>query len=204
MPTKIDFPANCVGLIVRGKRNDDHFPALTEQHADCILPDGGPVGYFGNEGDGSCGEFPSGRGWSASWNRSGMNMNGFVAYYHDFQHYRPQYVNIDLAKKFNLVSTVLIAQVTREQAKAFAQAWATMKLDPGTFNFLGRNCSTRASGAFMEASIVSQRIPGLDTPNNLYLQLTKNQRATIRTYSGYVGFRPNGSGGYQVLLEPAK
>jgi len=43
MATKIEFPPHSVGPVVRGKHSDDHSPGLMAQHADCILPDGGPV-----------------------------------------------------------------------------------------------------------------------------------------------------------------
>lgn len=205
MATRINFPPNSVGLIVRGKTSDDHSPGLMEQHADCILPDGGPVGYFGNEGDGSSGGSSSGGGSSSiSWNRSGLNMKGFVAYYNDFQRIRPYYVNVDQAMKFNVQSTVLVISITPEQAQIFTQTWKNMALSPGTFNILGGNCSTHASTAFVEAKILSQAIPGLDTPNNLYQQLKDKKKPAFSTYSGYVGFRPNGGSGYDIYVESAK
>lgn len=205
MATKINFPPNSVGLIVRGKTSDSHSPGLMEQHADCILPDGGPVGYFGDEGDGSSGRTSSGGGSSSvSWNRSGMNMKGFVAYYPEFQRIRPFYVNIDQAMKYGVQSTVLVIQITPEQAKIFTQTWKNMALSPGTFNILGGNCSTHASSAFVEAKILSQGIPGLDTPNNLYQQLKDKKKPAFKSYSGYVGFKPSGFGGYDIYVEAAK
>lgn len=205
MATKIHFPPHSVGLIVRGKISDDHSPGLMEQHADCIQPDGGPVGYFGNEGDGSSGGSSWGGGSSSiSWNRSGMNMKGLVAYYADLQRIRPYYVNIDQAMKFNVQSTVLVVPVTREQAQIFTQTWKNMALSPGTFNILGGNCSTHASVAFVEAKILSQGIPGLDTPNNLYQQLKNKKKPDFKAYSGYIGFKPRGVGGYDIYVEPAK
>ena len=204
MATKIDFPPNSVGLIVRGKQNDTHSPGLMEQHADCILASGGPVGFFGGEGDGSSGNSSSGGGSSSvSWNRSGLNMKGFVAYYPDYQRIRPFYVNIDQARKFKAVSTAIIVQVTSEQAQIFAQTWKNMKLSPGTFNILGGNCSTHASIAFVEAKILSGGIPGLDTPNNLYEQLKNKKKPKYQIYSGYFGFKPNGFSGYDIYVEPA-
>lgn len=206
MATKIEFPPHSVGLVVRGKHSDDHSPGLMAQHADCILPDGGPVGYFGNEGDGSSGHTSSGGGSSSiSWNRSGLNMKGFVAYHPEFLRIRPYYVNLDQAIKYQVLSTVLIVQVTPEQAKIFAQTWKNMHLAPGTFNILGGNCSTHASTAFVEAKILSDGIPGLDTPNNLYLQLKNTKKPNVKSYSGYVGFKPNGfSKGYDIYVESAK
>lgn len=38
---------NIFGLIVRGKHKEKHHPGKPDQHADCILPESEPVGYFG-------------------------------------------------------------------------------------------------------------------------------------------------------------
>jgi hypothetical protein len=55
MATSYTIKQNVIGLIVRGKQNDSHSPGNMEQHADCILPNGQPVGFFGGEGDASSG-----------------------------------------------------------------------------------------------------------------------------------------------------
>ena len=98
-----------IGLIVRGKHNDKHDPDKLAQHADCILPGGQPVGYFGEGGDASSGSSGpvsgssvqfSANGPSISWNRSGLNMKGQVYYHDDFLKKRPHYVNIHIAKKY--------------------------------------------------------------------------------------------------------
>ncbi len=79
-----------------------------EQHAGCILPNGGPVGFFGGGGDASSGSsgpffggaFESwGNGPSVSLNSTGANMKGNVAYYKEFLKIRPMYVDAKLAKK---------------------------------------------------------------------------------------------------------
>jgi hypothetical protein len=100
-----------------------------------------------------------------------MNMKGLVAYYKDLQKIRPMYVDINLAKKYKVTSTVLLLEVSKPQADLFIKYWQNLKLNPGAFNILGGNCSTHASEAFIAANIVSSGIPGLDTPDNLYYQL---------------------------------
>lgn len=199
-----------IGLIVRGKKDDNHHPGNMEQHADCILPGGEPIGFFGGAGDASSGSSgassgssvaSSKNGPSASFNSIGMNMQGMVANYSDMKKIRPMYVDIKLAKKYGIKSTVILLEVTKAQADIFAQYWKNLKLNPGSFNILGGNCSTHASDAFIAAKIVASGIPGLDTPDNLYKQLKAKAVGTKKIYSGYVAFTQKGSGKYDLVVE---
>ncbi len=210
MARSISVSAKTVGLIVRGKHNDGHRPGVMEQHADCILPNGGPVGFFGGGGDASSGSsgllfgssFTSWRdGPSASSNSAGINMKGMVAHYREFKKIRPMYVDIKLAKKYDVRSTVLLFDVTDIQAELFVKYWNELKLKPGAFNLLGGNCSSHASEAFLAANIVRSGIPGLDTPDNLYSQLKTKYATTAMRYSGFVGAAPKGGDKYDLLVE---
>ena len=197
-----------VGLIVRGKINHNHEPGKLEQHADCVLPGGAPVGFFGGGGDASSGSiasitnFSSGLadGPSGVWNRVGLNMKGFVAYYDDFQQKRPTYVDLNLAIKYKTVSTLLVINVSETQAGLFQSYWEQLRLNPGAFNIVGGNCSTHASEAFRHAHILSKGIPGLDTPNNLYHQLFKLHKDNSHSVAGYLGFRVYRPGYYEILV----
>ncbi|MFT7562149.1 MAG: hypothetical protein ACI93R_004084 [Flavobacteriales bacterium] len=89
MTTCYRIRPNVVGLIVRGKQNDLHNPGNMEQHTDCILPNGQPVGFFGGGGGASSGSSGGSLGSSlASWaggpsgtfNSTGINMKGMAAY----------------------------------------------------------------------------------------------------------------------------
>jgi hypothetical protein len=200
---------NVIGLIVRGKQNDKHKPGKMEQHADCILPGGGPIGFFGGNGDASSGSsgssfVGSSNSWAAgpsqSFNTTGMNMKGMVAHYNQLQKIRPMYVDVSLAKKYNVLSTVLLLEVTQSQASLFSQYWKNLELSPGTFNILGGNCSTHASDAFIAAKVVASGIPGLDTPDNLYHQLKAKHSGRMRMYSGNVGATPNGPKKYDLII----
>lgn len=44
------FTGNSVGLIVRGKCSQEHHPDNLDQHADCVLSNGAPIGFFGEGG----------------------------------------------------------------------------------------------------------------------------------------------------------
>jgi hypothetical protein len=186
----ISFAGDKVALIVRGKTSETHSPGVLEQHADCAKSNGAPVGYFGEGGAGS------------GYNLSALlfGIHGEVYEMNEFQIHRPFYVDCTLARAASIMSTVLVVQVANGEGTKFDDYWTSLKADPGTFSLLGRNCSTRASGAFRHAGILSGGIPGLDTPNNLYRQLTSERPDRCSSYSGYVGFQIAGSG-YALRIE---
>jgi len=126
----ISFKGNNIALIVRGKMNEKHEPGVMEQHADCILPNGAPIGFFGSEGAGSGGEK------MASSNSVGMNMLGDVYEFKDFQQKRPYYVDSNQALRFNIGSTVLVLTITSSEARKFTGYWDKLKTKPGTFSLL--------------------------------------------------------------------
>ena len=116
---------NHVGLIVRGKHSHDHNPGKMEQHADCILPGGQPVGFFGNGGDASSGVSgpsfgSSSNSWaagpSAIWNSKGLNMKGMVAYIEDLRKIRPMYVDAALAKKYDIKTVIPLYEKIYDEA----------------------------------------------------------------------------------------
>ena len=182
--TEIIFAGDRVALIVRGKQNDRHAPGKLEQHADCIRSNGAPIGYFGEGGEGS--------GYLTSATLVGIR--GEVYDMEGFRQNRPYYVDAALARTYNVISTVLVIQVDRQQAELFDRYWDTLTADPGQFRLLGKNCSTRASGAFRHAGILSAGIPGLDSPDNLYRQLKTEIAHRCTSLSGYVGFAALGNG----------
>lgn len=196
--TTVEFTGSVVGLIVRGKTSADHVPGKLEQHADCVLSDGSPIGFFGEDGANTGAS--SGQG---SWNTSGMNLKGAVYDYHLLRFQRPYYVNGASAAKVDLKSTLLVVDVSPALAVMFSDYWHQLKADPKGFHILGGNCSTRASAAFVYAKILPHGIPGLDTPDNLYRQLVAEREGATTSYSGYIGFTPKASGGYSVVVEAA-
>lgn len=179
----IPFAGNTVALIVRGKTSPEHSPGLLEQHADCVRSDGAPVGYFGEGGEGS------GYMFSAVL----VGIHGEVYDLNGFNQHRPYYVDAAIARTYGVVSTALVVRVTDPQASSFDDYWNQLAKDPGTFRLLGKNCSTRASGAFRHAGILASEIPGLDTPNNLYRQLVKQRKDLCESYTGYIGFTSAGN-----------
>ncbi|MFM9970472.1 MAG: hypothetical protein ACKVQK_18945 [Burkholderiales bacterium] len=194
--TTVDFTGSAVGLIVRGKTSPAHAPGNMEQHADCVLSDGSPIGFFGEGG--------ANTGASArqdSWNVVGMNMKGVVYDYNLLRIHRPFYIDAALARTYDVKSTLLVIDVTPPIAALFAEYWRTFQADAGGFHILGGNCSTRSSGAFVYAKILPGGIPGLDTPDNLFRQLVAERKGSTKSYSGYIGFTAKTGGGYSVLID---
>lgn len=174
-------------------------PSVLAQHADCILPNGFPIGFFG-QGPVRTGE-SVGSGSSLS---SGINMHGVVFDHAAMAAQRPFYIDAKQAKATGVVSTVLIFDVGAKNTAQFAQYWKSKKRSPGGFSLLGNNCSTNASEGFMAAQVVGEGIPGLDTPAKLLRQLLASRpKNSVATYSGFIGFvpRPNGSPGFDLVVE---
>jgi hypothetical protein len=101
-------------------------------------------------------------------------MDGTVYDFSELRKHRPYYIDCATARGYGVLSTFLIFAVSATEAKKFSDYWGGLDKSPGSFNILGGNCSTRASGSFQAAGILSGGIPGLDTPNNLYLQLHRS------------------------------
>lgn len=186
----IIFDGSKIALIVRGKVGIGHEPDLLAQHADAVLPDGSPVGFFGE-----------GRGTSGSGAKIGFGMDGVVYEYAQYKVHRPYYVDLDQAKRYKMKSTVLVLTVNENEAILFKNFWVNLKTTPGGFWLIGDNCSTHASDAFIKTGIVNKGIPGLDTPNNLYRQLVAI-RKKAKSYSGYIGFQKKTTGdGFDLVVD---
>jgi hypothetical protein len=175
-----------LGLIVRGKESFGHSPGVMEQHADSILADGSPVGFFGLANPGFL--YSSG-----SSNSIGLGMAGDVFYYQDFiDNGREAYVSGTAAQNSGLISAVLLVPATLNEQMKFKSFWTNKNLHPGKFHLLGKNCSTTSSLAFEHAGILTTGIPGLDTPDNLFRHLARIRPSTA--HYGYLGFEAVGSG----------
>ncbi|MGI9282310.1 MAG: hypothetical protein ACR2PX_22145 [Endozoicomonas sp.] len=116
-------------------------------------------------------------------------MKGLVASYEGMRKIRPYYVDASMAKKLNVVSCLISLRVTPDEGALFDKFWKQLKLNPGSFNLLGGNCSSHASEAFVASNILSKSIPGLDTPNNLFKQLSKETYRDVQFVTGHIGVR---------------
>lgn len=160
-----------IGLIVRGKQGPNHHPDKLAQHADTVLADGSPDGFFGEGNDGSL-------------NSIGLGMQGVVYDYALLRIHRPWYVDKS--------SAVTNREVDQPTADKFKEALDAMTTSPGNFNIVGGNCATHASAAFIIAGVVNKTIPRMDTPDNLYQQLVDSLPASRAvSYTGYIGCKCN-------------
>ena len=169
-----------ISVIIRGKFSDAHTPwPPQDSHADVLLSDGQPYGYFGYGG------------YSPG---SGMFMNGIVFDFDRFRSQRPQYVNKNLAKSMGVVSTICTILVDENKAKKFDEYWKKMAKDAlqgrDNFNIIGNNCSSHAARAFAYAGLLnSPEIAGFDTPNNLFLNLRSKNNGNFYCTSGYIDIK---------------
>lgn len=199
----LGFNGQHVGLIVRGKLSAAHEPALSAQHADCILSNGAPMGFFG-EGGGqgsSTQNAPSGSSVAASViSEASFGLRGEVYDFKEFKEKRPFYVEKEMAAKFGTISAVMRLPVSTQEAKLFDAYWHGLDEKPRNFYLAGGNCSTRAAQAFRTAGLTKRGIPGIDTPNNLWNQLVASQGAKVETYFGIVSFQAHGKG-FRVIVQ---
>lgn len=177
-----------VSLVIRGKTGEDQHPGVMDQHADVILSNGEPAGFFG-EGGGASGSI-------------GLGMDGVVADYDWYTQNRPNYVDGTGAENSGTVSTVCSMNVTPDQAAAFDKYWRDLQSNPGGFDLLGNNCSTHAASGFDAAGLMDGGIPGLDTPDNLYAALKERYGDAMSCQSGYVGFQQLPDGTWTHTVTP--
>jgi hypothetical protein len=170
-----------------------------------ILADGSPMGFFGRKQP-HVSEFsdrsePMGLLKSKTL-KTGLNNKGVVFDYQGFRISRPWYIDAEMAKnRVGTVSCVLVINVSEAEATLFKGYWTTLRTNPGLFNLVGYNCSTRASQGFQQAGVTLCPIPRLDTPNNLYRQIVALRSRSTESYFGYVGFRERADGGFDVVID---
>lgn len=116
---------------------------------------------------------------------------------------RLAYLDGETAKEWDWADTICELQVTAEQAAAFDKYWEDLAKDPGTFSYVGDNCSTHAAEAFEAAGIVEHGIPGLDTPDGLYRMLKERYGEEFVCESGYIDFTNHGDGTWSHDVAPA-
>ena len=193
-PLETGEPGSSVGLVVRGKQSPEHKPAPTETHADVLLSNGMPVGFFGQgtENPGPLQGLGLGMPGRVSdptwWETYDADLDGVGD--------RAAYLDGDLAESWDWRDTLCELDVTPEQAAAFDQYWAELSADPGTFSYVGGNCSTHAAEAFEAAGLISSGIPGLDTPDALYDLLLAEHGDSLRCQSGYIDFEEGEDGSW--------
>lgn len=192
-----------VGLIVRGKWSAEHHPGVMDQHADVYIPQaagaGKTVGYFGDQ------NAPGGGSSSGAGASLGLGIPGISADWDWFMANRPAYIDLELAKLVGMWSGLILIKTTAKKAAELDKHWKDLQNDPGSFYFLGKNCSTTAAAGFEQLAITKE-INGLDTPDNLYGQLRQEypDAYMISGFYGYVraGRKWQNVGGSANLVNP--
>lgn len=113
-------------------------PGLLAQHADCILLNGAPGGFYGgvnagSSGGGSSGSGATSRKRAATSNSSGFGMTGVVFDADAMALNRANCIDRDIAKVTGRVSTLLLVHVSAAEAAALDKAWADLSGDPDLF-----------------------------------------------------------------------
>lgn len=196
--SEIEFIKPRVALIVRGKSGLHHRPGLLEQHADCVLSNGEPVGFFG---DGPVRSGGSMRSASGSSLRIGLNMSGQVVFYQGFYEMgSDDYVDINEARMVGIPATMAVLDVTLDQAEKFDHFWRNLSKNPGVFNLIGKNCSNQAANAFVHAGILKTGGGLRSTPNGLLHRLVDLPGLSSQVFVGFFGFSKMGSR-WRVVFE---
>lgn len=200
-----------IGLIVRGMTRPGATPA-GEGHADCVLSNGSPIGFFANSEIPTSGSASSG---SATLGARALaaSLDGEVWRYARLATERPEYIHQGVAAANDVVSTLLAIDVSDGERARFERAWAAMEVDPGQFGIVGANCSTHAGYAFSAAGLLTSygwtvgsartaEIEGMDTPTNLFHQLFRGPaNGRIEVYTGYLGFEPVEHIGCRITIQ---
>ena len=207
--TLLVFDGRSVAFICRGKTSLSQSPNLTDQHGDCVLENGAPIGFFGEDfnaavdigrvvGEAALMSLVPGvgptLGFALGFGDTYTRRDGLVRTYHGFRTARLEYVSISEAKAKRQLSGLVMVPVSAREAQDFRSSWQTMRLDPGAFHYLFNNCSTHAAKAFARANIISPTSETIETPDHLFQYLMKN-RSGANDHYGYVGFTPVAGGG---------
>lgn len=198
-----------IGYIVRGMSRLGMTPD-EQGHADCVISTGEPFGFFANE------EIPMSGSRTTRRSTAGARalpatLDGMVYRYPEYLLNRPFYVDRGQAAAANLMSALLVIDVSDGERMRFEQAWYSMLVDPGMFGLIGLNCATHAAHAFSQAGLLvssasvagldSPEIEGFDTPANLLRQLAVGPASgRSELYFGYLGFEPAGAGQFTVTI----
>lgn len=212
--TQLVFDGRSVAFICRAKTSLAQSPDLMDQHGDCILENGAPIGFFGEDfnpmvdigrvvGESALMSIVPGvgpvLGFALGFGDTYTRRKGLVRTYHDFRTARPEYVSISEAKAKRQFSAIATVPVSVQEVQDFRSSWQAMRLNPDAFHYLFNNCSTHAAKAFARANIIKPTSETIETPDHLFRYLMKT-RSGAKDYYGYVGFTPAGGGGSDIDL----
>ncbi len=188
---RLQLDASSIGYVVRNMRDLNTSVSVFEQHADCILSTGEPVGFFARNqahDQGSIAEMFT-------------TCGGAIFGYDKMVRLSYELIDESVARQNGFFSCLLIIQgstATDERLLKFNEFWKNAKTankgHSGVFHNLKRNCATVAYEGFLAAGIVEGRMSLLlDTPCSLFRHLVrcaKQKGYTVSCYLGHLGFFP--------------
>ncbi|MFI5343791.1 MAG: hypothetical protein ACHQUC_06175 [Chlamydiales bacterium] len=189
---EIYLEKDTIGYLVHGRKDPKESPWMPDQHANCVLSTGQPVGFANRDGP-ACGGSSG-----SSWNLVGFNRGKVLGYDLMCQH-APLWVKFEEAKEANYYSMILFIEgVDREIIANFDDFWLSKILPLGQtfdpFHLIGRNCSSFAYESFKTVGLLSKPVPALiTTPLELLKHLNSELKARnykLTCFSGIVGFEP--------------
>jgi hypothetical protein len=198
MGVRVKLDRTIIGLLARGVREHDSNGHFKDQHADCIIPIDGVIGFTQGQGPASGGSLSYPSAYCT------MNVEGGVLTTEELEKMAKKgptqaikeqalmMIDARFAKKNNYSSAVLLIQAPNSTVNLFIEKWQELRDNPKPFHILGGNCSTRAKEIFVEAGVIPHKYFFIDTPHQLFeylqnsLSLTPNYK--IQTFFGYVGF----------------
>jgi RHS repeat-associated protein len=150
----------------------------TGGHIDLAIPGTGMVGFYGAPN----GKWGNGVGMRmtgyfnntpAEWNRPGIGRPAYAA-----------------GAAGGVLSTICEVKVCPADAAKMGADFKKRKAAPGTFNLVGRNCSTQGANILGAGGVLPGGIPGTDNPQNLIDALVKKHGA--KCFNGFTAVNPAG------------
>ena len=135
-------------------------------------------GFYGNPAGGGF----LGMGLPEFWN------NTYAQWMRPLPFGRPWYTE-DRAGR--VLSTICQIEVCPKQAAAMRCELKQLESNPGKFDIVGWNCSSRDCEVLSAGGVLQNGIPGLDTPQDFQDALTSVYGA--KCFNGYTSVDPNGN-----------
>lgn len=185
-----------VGCVMRGRplrlREKKVLPEDNPIHIDCILPKGHLIGY----------EFDEEAFYAGGYivQEKLKKLDGRICSDESVpRHYRL----VNEAKKFKILSTLILLEVSYPQAIKFTNYWEKVVQEPPRYNSCFKNCATLCYEAFREAGLIRRLLPPLK-PQKIYHALhsqhAEDPNVQFITSTGYFGLEKNRMGDHKIIL----
>jgi hypothetical protein len=175
-----------IGLACRYKAGPTARSTDEGGHADAILPNGVPVGYYAR---------------TRRDRRLAILAPGMVRDHRSLLRDRPEYMLADDARARRCPTTFCLVDVGPRAALRFARIWDELTERPPYFVAVGGNCAQVIARALVEVGAMPRRWPPPGSPDALFRALHR-ARPDARIATGFAEFVPEGDG-YVIRLDPA-